>query len=355
MNNNQNKPELIYFVYKLGFYSGAAKQALSLARALTDKYNITIINVTCGTPAVTNEYNIKIINFDRGLKSMIKLWAFLVTTKATFVHFHGFFVLPKILCSFLNFKMFLKSTLVGDDDFDSVIKRKPKFLYRYLIQKIHFNNALSEQIYNINKKYTQNIGRIINGVNLLDSAKEKAEQFLFIGAIVERKRPDLSITFFLDMLKKGIISPSSILKLIGPYEGNDFDGSTSYYSYCLSLIPNEYRDNVIFLGNQKQSYVFEQLALSKGLLFFSDKEGIANVLLEAMSSNCVPIVNCTSGCGIIENGVNGIVVACYKSLDLVLKPLNSIIENECAKTWVSENATFDIVAKQHDEIYKKLM
>jgi len=48
---------------------------------------------------------------------------------------------------------------------------------------------------------------------------------------------------------------------------------------------------VIFTGKLSKDKTYDIYKKSVALLFFSKKEGMPNVLLEAMAHNCIPIVS----------------------------------------------------------------
>jgi glycosyltransferase involved in cell wall biosynthesis len=50
-------------------------------------------------------------------------------------------------------------------------------------------------------------------------------------------------------------------------------------------------DRIIFTGGVSKEQTQAFFSKCKSLLFFSEKEGMPNVVLEALANNCVPIVN----------------------------------------------------------------
>ncbi|MEM3509368.1 MAG: hypothetical protein QXN52_08770 [Nitrososphaerota archaeon] len=166
---------IAYFVYNLNTYSGGAQQALLLAKHLRKKiifFNIENKNFSKW------EYNNLIPIIDLPKKNIF--YRFLIVIFYTFkykikvYHFHGLF-LEMLIGVILRRKIILKTTLIGDDDFDLVKKRKLSWLFLYLIKHVDKNVVLSKKLYEINSRY-------------IDKSKIK---IIPNGVIVEQNPPQL--------------------------------------------------------------------------------------------------------------------------------------------------------------------
>ena len=137
-----------YFVHNLDSYSGAAQQALLLAKNM--KRDILFLNHNNKTfkKYKYNEF-IKIIDLpqNRFLQIFIILF-FTLKHKIKIYHFHGSFNIGMLLGTLLRKKMILKTTLLGDDDFDTFASKKSWKIRYFLIKHIYKNIVLSK-----NKRY----------------------------------------------------------------------------------------------------------------------------------------------------------------------------------------------------------
>jgi glycosyltransferase involved in cell wall biosynthesis len=90
----------------------------------------------------------------------------------------------------------------------------------------------------------------------------------------------------------------------------------------------------------------------KALLFFSDKEGLPNVVLEAMSQNCVPITTGIDGVveEILDNRVHGFIInESYPPIDIVL--IDNIIKNNKPYLNVENRFSINKIADSYINIY----
>ena len=153
-----------------------------------------------------------------------------------------------------------------------------------------------QKIKDINSKYIDNskIELIPNGVLMAENCptlKEKENAFCFVGLVCERKKTYESIKYFIDNYSQDITTK---MYVVGPYKNmqNNHEFSDEYVNKCFELIKNNALENrVIFTDRVSKEETQNIFKKSKALLFFSDKEGMPNVVLEAMANNCVPITS----------------------------------------------------------------
>lgn len=282
---------IAYFVYNLNKYSGASQQALALAKSM--KMPITILNHERGigfSKKKINEYVEQINLPSNRFLALFYLIFFLAINKVKIIHLHGFFKHGIVLGRFLGKKIILKTTLMGSDDFESLCgKARNKKFIKFLIGCVDINVCLTPQLYNQNRNFIDEskIRIIPNGVELpANVLTQKENIFCFVGLVCERKGAFESIEYY---LKNYLDLPGSKMYVVGPLEGLD-ESDSAYVNKCYTLV-SQYaaNDKVIFTGNIPRQDVQEIFRISKALIFFSKNEGMPNVVLEAISKNCLPI------------------------------------------------------------------
>ena len=124
---------------------------------------------------------------------------------------------------------------------------------------------------------------------------------IFVGRLVYRKNPYLLLEALMKIIKKR----SNIILLIVGSGKNQFDSCEKKLKKFVN--ENHLRPWVIFTGNVKNTN--EYLQVSDIFVMPSKREGLSNVLIEAMSCGLPPIVSKIGGnLDIIRDNVNGIMV-----------------------------------------------
>jgi len=349
---------LAYFVYNLDSYSGAAQQALLLAKNLNQKILIFNHNNKLFKKHKYNEF-IEIIDLPQNkLFQLFIILFFTLEYKINIYHFHGSFNVGMFLGTILRKKMILKTTLLGDDDFDTFATKKSWKIRYFLIKSIYRNIVLSKKLKKINAKYidSSKIELIPNGVLLTETCltlKEKENAFCFVGLVCERKRTYKSIKYFIDNYSE---DKTSKMYVVGPYkdmkDNNEF--SNHYVEKCIQLIEeNNLIDRVIFTGRVSKEETQDIFKKSKALLFFSSKEGMPNVVLEAMANNCVPITSELDGVvrEIFENKKQGFILGdSFEKVDVSL--IDKFIENRVSYLHVRDKFGIDMITEKYRGIYE---
>lgn len=289
-----------FFVYNLGGYSGAALQALNLAKHLP--HDITILNI--GEAYTENtQKNVSVVNLPKQqIWRFISIFLRLVFYRPNVIHFHGQFLAAMGLARALSITYVLKTTLMGDDDFDSLRKKRFSNLRLWLSTQSSFNIVLSEQLRSINSKFypKSNIQIIRNGTHIPEDCPElenKGNLFYFCGVISERKNTLKAIQVFHENYSS---LPNAHLYIVGPASNFELnmDFNSEYLSKCIDYIErNKLKEKTTFTGLLPQAEVAKIAAKCKALLFFSNFEGMPNVVIEAMAQNCVPIISSMHGVG----------------------------------------------------------
>lgn len=349
---------IAYFVYNLDSYSGAAQQALKLSNALSNKIVFFNFNYTKIEKSKIDG-NI-IINMGKNkLLNLLSIIYYSYLYDLKIYHLHGFFLYGLLLGGVLRRKVILKTTMMGDDDFKSIKKRKFGTIKLWLINKVvDINIVLTEKTkeININHFSKDKIVKIPNGVdiNLEQVIVKERNSFCFVGLVCERKNTLESIKYFNKFYKN---LDEAKLYIVGPYENieNISDFTDEYVQSCFKYVRDENLDSkVIFTGKLSKNDTYEIYKRSKALLFFSKKEGMPNVLLEAMAHNCVPIVSEMDGVSreiIVEN--SGYILEEFSSC-VDIKDINFLIYKKIMIKTIKEKYQLTTTATVYDKIYSEL-
>jgi glycosyltransferase involved in cell wall biosynthesis len=279
--------------------------------------------------------------------------------KINIYHFHGFFKSGIFIGSLLKKKMILKTTLIGNDDFDTFASKKSWDIKYFFIKNIYKNIVLSNKLKKINSKYVDisKIELIPNGVLLPKKSpifEEKENAFCFVGLVCERKRTYESIKYFIDNYSK---EKNSKMYVVGPYRNikNNHEFSNEYVAKCFELIKNNNLEKrIIFtdlLSKEETQNIYKK---SKALLFFSKKEGMPNVVLEAMANNCIPIVSELDGVmkEIFTNKVEGFIINNYETV--FIEQIENLLKNKMPYKLIQKKFSIEIIARRYKKLYEKI-
>jgi len=350
---------LAYFVHNLDSYSGAAQQALLLAKHINK--NILFFNHNNkGFKQYKHNQFIEIIDLPQNrLVQLFIIIFFTLKYKINIYHFHGSFNIGMFLGTILRKKMILKTTLLGDDDFDTFASKRSWKIRYFLIKHVYKNIVLSNKLKEINSKYidSSKIELIANGVLMAEDCptlEEKENAFCFVGLVCERKRAYESIKYFIDNYSQ---EKNYKMYVVGPYKNleNNTEFSDEYVKRCFELIKqNSLENRVIFTDRVSKEETQSIFKKSKALLFFSDKEGMPNVVLEAMANNCVPITSEIDGVirEIFEDKKQGFILdSDFEKVDISL--INKLIENSVSYLHVRNKFGIDVIAGKYRGMYDK--
>jgi len=352
---NNCKKIICHYVHNLENFSGAAFQGSLLASNINSlgRFHCFLINKNSGN-VFKSEFHegFEILHVPNNsfLRFFCLVYIFIIK-KIDLVHIHGYedvlYLVSLLFCK----KIFLKSTIIGED-FES-LSRKRSRLFLWVFSKVSYNNALSTPIYKINKKYTDNISIIPNFIDEVELVKidEKENLFLIIGAVCERKRTYESIKYFIENISTQL--PGSVLFIVGPHSEGYGEYDDKYVSLCWSLL--EGRSDIKVLGQVNKSEVLALMRKAKALLFFSSREGFGSVLIESLSMSCVPIVlkDNEVAYDIIENGVNGFFIDSF-SRSISVEEIESLISSGI----LYETAKFyhiDRIISVYESLYEKIL
>lgn len=349
---------IAYFVHNLDSYSGAAQQALLLAKHIDKK--ILIFNHN-GKVFNEKKYDKNIIIVDLPSSNLIQLLVILFYTikkDIKIYHLHGSFNIALLISSFLNIKVILKTTLLGDDDFKTLSQKKHWKLRKFFLQNVYKNIVLSSELKRINSQFIDKskIELIPNGVLLSKKCpklNEKKDLFCFVGLVCERKRTFESIKYFIDNYSEDL---DTKMYIVGPYQNvqNIPEFQESYVQKCIELIEDHnLSDRIIFKGRLSREDTQDIFRSCKALLFFSDKEGMPNVVLEAMANNCIPITSEIDGVAseIFEHRKQGFILT--RNIEKVsMQFIDRLIAKKAPYLRIQEHFEISMIANKYIELYE---
>jgi glycosyltransferase involved in cell wall biosynthesis len=295
---------IAYFTFNLSSYSGAAQQALSLARHLAG-HRVVFFNVEAGRARVERDETTwpghLVYHLPTDLKRSIPAVARLALQhRIRLFHLHGVVGVGLLVGTALRRRIVLKTTLLGSDDLESIRRGPRGRLLLQLVRRVDANVALSEAIERSNARHlpSARIHRIPNGVEVRDDARPKtAPVFCVVGLVCPRKRTHVAIQRFLteyahlEGAKLYVVGPKGSAS--GIAEADD-----AYLDRCEKLADAANRAKVVFTGPLSKTELQAIYDESLGLFCFSESEGMPNAVLEAMASNCVPVLGPIGGVAI---------------------------------------------------------
>lgn len=344
--------KILHVVRNLDRYSGAAYQALNLARhQVSEGLDVTVLNISdVGKPCNYFNGNVNVITIQKNT-SLTALLGILHRYRV--VHFHGMFLKEILLAKLVRCKVLLKTTLLGEDDLDSIIKRPFGFVRIALLKwAVSVNNALSSPIEKINKAYFERskITVIPNFVeqNEYVNNVSKDNVVVYVGAIVERKRVLDAIEFF----EKNLQPSGYSMVVIGPSDIYESDADHKYVEQFKSKVKSN--AGIQYLGKLEQTEVLRIFANSKALVFLSDKEGMPNVVLEALAANCFVITSSISGVAsdIYEHCIQGFNIDNDSSFNASM--LESSVEQNLPKILAEKKFYFSNNSQAYARVYQEM-
>ncbi len=249
---------------------------------------------------------------------------------------------------------------------------------RFYVRRFHRYIATSRQIFEEFQEEGMSAERIVRIPNGVDTEKfrpaadpeEKAALkarlglppvpvALFTGIVLARKNVDFVVRVFLRIRKQGI--PGHLL-IVGPGEGPGGELSGSYFDSLQTMIREAGLEaDVTFTGRRPD--VEDYVRASDLFLFAPRKEGMPNVLLEAMAGGLPCVVSRISGIeDVIEPGVNGYVLDIAQedrftqvAADLMQDgDLRARIGAKARKD-IQKRYSLDVIADRYVELYRSLL
>ncbi len=347
---------IAYFTYQLGNYSGAAFQALELAGRLCPTGFIIFNRDAQGKAGRRRPYpNVLVVDLPRNkLLQAGCVLGMALRARVRIFHLHGFVPMGLLAGILLGGKIVLKSTLAGEDDAVSLAGTRWGRLKLWALRFVDVNVVLSEQLRRLNlpRLGPERIRKIPNGVVLGSDPPGKGPIFCTVGVISPRKRTLEAILYF---HRNYAHIPGAKLYVVGP--ASQADGlaelDAAYVERCRAAAGPV--GAVEFTGKLSKPETRKIYRASKALIFFSEREGMPNVLLEAMAENCVPIVTPIGGVSreIIEPGRDGFVL---ESLDdaVPMRDIDAVSESKAPYERIKARFRIETVAAEYESLYGAL-
>ncbi|QHS14346.1 glycosyltransferase family 4 protein [Shewanella sp. Arc9-LZ] len=340
-----------YFLHNFSGYSGASKQAKLLAENI--EHEVVFFNFGDRV-----ENNPKVVNIPSSFfLQFFYITYFVLKFKINTFHFHGSFNVSLVISFLLNKRVILKTTLLGDDDFDSFSTKRNWIVKFFFIKNIYKNITLSKRVYEINSKYlpVQKLMLIPNGVSIgpcIELNSKETNSFCFVGLVCKRKRTFESIEYFLQNFSH---LPDAKFYIVGPYENvkNNFEFSQEYVDLCMQLVESsEHKNKITFIGHVAPIEAQNIMKRCKALLFFSSKEGMPNVVLESLAQNCVPITNWLDGVSaeIFENKVSGFIIDSQEEC-IDISDIDLMVYNRKPFKLMKDKFDIKVIAKSYNKLY----
>ena len=371
-------------------YSGSAIQASNLCHHLNadgvdtfvvsaqfsskiKKENVDGIMVN-RLPIISRSMDWQIISF------WFSMSLFLIKNRNSYdiIHSHGTYIqsFSSLLAKLLGKKSILKIAMANSDvDFKNQGRLFGSF-NKFCVDKFDSYIATSNEIYDelLGKGFNEKkIHHLPNGVDTVEKMpsdfkiKQQLKKdlkipdcpvVLFVGHINQRKNVDLVLRVFNSALKKGAVGH---LLLVGPICVGNRDEKNPYYEDLVRYVDEQgISKHVDFAGHQDNVNAYYNA--SDIFLFPSKREGMPNVLLEAMSCGLAPIVSNISGTqDIVDHDLNGYLYnldeeqAFEDSLFDMLtnKELREKIACEARKK-IEDHYSLKEISKRYRALYKSL-
>lgn len=354
---------IAYFVYNFDYYSGAAFQAKKIASYINETHKIFIfsINQTNKIDCYNLQKNVVVINlYGNILKQLLNIFKIVRDNNIKIFHLHGFITRGLVIGKLLNQKIILKTTLMGTDDFDSIIKNSngiKKIVKKYLFKKVDVNATLTKKMKEINSKYIdeKKIKVIPNGVIIPDlnvDMTKKENEFAVVGMICPRKRTYESIKYYIDNYSK---LKNSKLYVVGPTESELPEFDKEYLKRCKNLIKENKDKDIIITGKLTHKELEKIYLKCKSIILFSKKEGMPNVVLEAMAYNAVPIMTRMDGVSIeiLGNNEYGFVLNDINE-KININYIDKLIKEKVSFKRVSDKYNIKNISSRYEELYNEI-
>lgn len=248
---------------------------------------------------------------------------------------------------------------------------------RFYVRRFHRYIATSRQIY---QEFVEEgvarekVVQLPNGVDMerFRPAESEAEKIelkeklglppvpvaLFAGIVLARKNVEFVLRVFLRIRENGL--PGHLV-IAGPGEGGGDQPAGPYFDRLQQMIRAAGMEaDVTFTG--RVGNIEEYIRASDMFLFAPRKEGMPNVLLEAMSGGLPCVVSRISGIeDVIESGVNGFIFDLANESDYT-EMVTTLFTNRELRAEVGKRArnrirsrfSLDRVADEYCRIYREL-
>jgi glycosyltransferase involved in cell wall biosynthesis len=372
-------------------YSGSAVQAMNLAKRLAGlgvSSQVVSANLTRSLPQeVVEGLPVRRLPVAKGANLQVpSFWLSLAWTllrgrpAIDIIHAHGTLqhTIASIVGRFLGKPTILKIAMANSD---LAFERQGRLSGRInscLVRQFDCYIATSSEVYEeclARGLEPARVHSIPNGVDthvFAPAASQTEKSFLrkrlglvdrptscFVGTLDTRKNVDGILRIWLAARRK---LDSGQLILVGPRPRDGTATENRYYEGLLDFIRDHHlQDEVVLAG--AQSDVASYLRCSDVFLFPSRREGMPNVLLEAMSSGLACIASRAAGASdLLHHGENGFLFDVDDEAGmgeilakLLLHPEATEDIGAKARLTIERRFSLDVIARRYVELYRNLL
>ena len=379
---------LMYSTYFPPQYSGAAKQAIALAKYLRGKsHHIEFLTVKW--PGLTGKdsfdrFPVHRVEMGRGKRHReFPLWwnllkfVFFWRKDFDIIHSHGAYYsnsIIGILAKLLNKKSLVKVSLANNDLKglgEGFSGRLHGFLLRTIDRYISISSQITEEMKMLPLDQNK-IEEIPNGVDtgrflpMPPGEKKKLRKelglpngfmLLYVGGISERKNVEWLVRSWAKICPQ---NPDTFLTIVGPV-GQQGKNDRLYNSLVEFVRANSLEKQIIF---KNSTYYIEQYYQTADIFVFPSKnEGMPNVILEAMACGLPCLVNRVSGTtDLIRNKKTGVFFDAdstenfYRGFRYLREHPESRAEiGRLARDKIVQEYSMGIIGKRYVDLYAKLL
>ena len=376
---------LMYCGYFPPEYSGAAKQAISLARQLRSKgHYIEFVTVQRNNNPATDTYDgFRVTRIKEGRTDRHKefiLWknlAILAWQKRhdfDFLHSHGAYYTNSIvgpIGRFAGYKSLVKASL-AENDLADIGTSVTGSIHKYFLSRVDASVAISRDLEREFRSIGLNRERIHYLPNGVDTelfrpadSKEKATLrtqlglpterpvVLSVGVFDQRK----NIGWLMDQwVAHNAFGTNAVLATVGPQARDDPDGS--FFNGLMKLAG--LHSDILFMEGHAEG-IERYYRAADAFLLASENEGLPNVMLEAMATALPCIVSQVSGSqDLIKDGETGWLFSPNDVQGLaagISKALNhkEMKVGEYARDLIEREFSISAIARGYEKLYRALL
>lgn len=375
---------LMFSIYFPPQYSGAAKQALSLAKHLRERgHHVEFVTVRWPGLKERDEvdgFPVWRIEEGRGSRHReLRLWwnlfRFVLKRRRDFdiLHSHGAYYTNSIvgpLAKLVGWKSLVKASL-ADNDLHGFRSSLAGRIHHAFLGKVNAYVAIS---WDLEKEFlsadfpSHKIHYLSNGVDTdrfcpaMEEEKKNLRQVLglpldrpmvlTVGVFDQRK----NIGWLMDeWVKNNAFGAGALLLAVGPQSREDTDGV-----FLNSLKKLADKNETILRLTDHVDDIERYYRAADFFILPSHSEGMPNVILEAMASGLPCIATRVSGVlELLRNGETGYTYAVDDSNDLRSAIINILNTNGAmgyyARKLVEDKYSLSLLAEQYENLYKRLI
>ncbi|MBT3178538.1 MAG: glycosyltransferase family 4 protein [Desulfobacula sp.] len=284
----------------------------------------------------------------------------------------GLFTLV-VLGRLLGKKVFYRPTMYGTDDVLSLVKRNRVLgvLRNFFLKKIDVQIAIQPLIHTAFVRLFPDRGKSVllpqgvdtdfysctsNRIDLRRKMKLPEDKIIIlsIGFLIKRKGYDYIFQALRQLKEKNI---DFLYLIIGDYKVDSINKNMYEYleqemDELYEHASNNLHDKIKFLGRCQRNDVRDYLACADIFILQSKKEGLPNVLLEAMAMGLPSVVSDIPGLNgfLINDGINCFVTKSNDSCEIA-NQLQMLINSEDLRKKMGDTAQKNIVSNFNAKTY----